>query len=288
MAQPMTLWRSGAARAVLALLVASGCTQQAGSPRQTLDVYAASSLVAVLPTLATTFEATRGSRLAVRCNFASSSTLAKQITHGAPADVFVSAHTEWIRFLLAKDRLEAATLKLFATNQVVVVTPKAMDVAPLDTACKQLAETVGKIAMGDPTHVPAGVYAKQALVHLGIWPRVADRVVPAHSVREALRLVEQGACKWGLVYRTDAQASDRVRITGTLSEESHQPIRYDAAAVSGGPSVAKDFVAFLASEQAQSILAAHGFGPPPSPGNQRPLASRQSGANAKENAHEPR
>lgn len=188
-------------------------------------------------------------------SFAASSALARQVQHGAPADLFVSADEEWMDTLQAEHLLRAGSHGNLLTNRLVLVTGRG-------GAVRGLADLGdGKLALADPRAVPAGKYAKAALESLGQWQAVEDRVVPAENVRAALALVERGEAALGIVYATDALASDGVEVLETYPAASHPPIRYPAAVLAGSkhPDAAA-LLAFLRSERAREIFRKHGFG----------------------------
>lgn len=188
-------------------------------------------------------------------SFAASSALARQVEQGAPADVFVSADEEWMDTLESQNLLRAGSRGDVLTNRLVLVTKTGGTVRSL----ADLAD--GKLALADPGAVPAGKYAKAALESLGQWTMVEDKVVPAENVRAALALVERGEAALGIVYATDAIASDKVEVLETFPEASHPSIRYPAAVLAGSthPDAAA-FRAFLGSDEAGRIFARHGFG----------------------------
>ena len=118
----------------------------------------------------------------------------------------------------------------------------------------------GRLALGDPDHVPAGQYARQALEALGWWPALKSRIAPAPDVRAALVYVERGECAAGLVYATDAAQSDRVITLATVPDSLHRPIVYPAAIVKGRASAqTRNLLAFFSSDTAASIFRKHGF-----------------------------
>jgi molybdate transport system substrate-binding protein len=118
----------------------------------------------------------------------------------------------------------------------------------------------GRIATGDPAHVPVGKYAKQAMTSLGLWDVVAPRLARADSVRSALLLVERGEAVAGIVYKTDAAASKKVVVAGTFPATTHDPISYPVALLrSSDQGEATRFVAFLSSAEARAIFTKHGF-----------------------------
>jgi molybdate transport system substrate-binding protein len=188
-------------------------------------------------------------------SFAGSSALARQVEQGAPADLFISADEEWMDTLAGKSLLRADTRTDLLSNRLVLVTRKGGTVRAL----ADLAD--GKLALADPAAVPAGKYARAALESSGQWQAVAAKVVPAENVRAALALVERGEAALGIVYTTDALASDGVEVLETFPESSHPPIRYPAAVLASSKHPdATAFLAFLESAEARRVFVKHGFG----------------------------
>ena len=218
------------------------------------SVFAAASLSSALSELATHYE---GMYLSV----ASSSTLAKQIAAGAPADIYFSANAEWMDYLQARQHIEQDTRVDLLGNALVVIahkeTPFAVHFArEFDFA----GAFAGRLALGDPDHVPAGQYARQALEKLGWWPALKNRIAPAPDVRAALVYVERGECAAGLVYATDATQSDRVITLATVPDSLHRPIVYPAAIVKGRASAqTRSLLEFFSSDTAAVIFRKHGF-----------------------------
>ena len=193
---------------------------------------------------------------------ASSSTLAKQIVNGAPAHIFISANRQWMNFAWDRGSIERSTVTDLLSNRLVLVAPSDTDwTIGIARGFDLLAHLDGGyLAMGDPAHVPSGIYGREALVTLGIWKFLSDRVARAADVRAALVLVERGEAAAGVVYATDARISDRVRVVGTFPEQSHSPIIYGAAITTGSANdQVRSFFAFLGSDDAQSVWADHGF-----------------------------
>ena len=197
-------------------------------------------------------------------SFASSSTLAKQIASGAPADVYISANKKWMDFLEEKNLINRKSRLDLLGNRIVLIAPidsavSAIDVTPGFSVAAFLGED-GRLSIGDPDHVPAGMYGKKALENLGSWDPVKDRVAPMKDVRAALVLVEREEAPLGLVYATDAAISKKVRVVGTFPETSHPPIVYPVAAVAGGKAVAaKNFIDFLQSPESRAVFEKYGF-----------------------------
>ena len=226
---------------VLALAL-SGCPG-AEAPRETLTVFAAASLTDALQEAADAFAAERGCEVVT--SFASSSALARQIEHGAPADVFVSANVKWMDHLEEQGRVEEGSRRTLVENELVFVGSGAV-------------EDAERIALGDPDHVPAGMYAKEALVTRCEWEALEPRLVFTQDVRGALALVERGECALGIVYASDAQASEKVQVVQRIDPRTHSPIRYPLAVVKGRASPLTDaFVAYLLEQGAR--FERHGF-----------------------------
>ncbi len=244
-----------------ALLLACWIAGDAGRARsEEVTIFAAASTTNAVTDLANAF-AQRGS-IGVRPVFAASSTLAKQIVHGAPADLFLSASLAWMDYLETKDALAPGSRVDLMRNRLVLIAPSrsalALTVAPGFPLAEALAG--GRLAIGDPAHVPAGIYAKSALESLGVWDAVGPQAAAAANVRAALALVERGAAAAGIVYATDAALSRRVRVVAAFPAENHPPIVYPLALVSGrdGPA-ARALHSYLQGAEAAGIFRSHGF-----------------------------
>lgn len=181
---------------------------------------------------------------------AGTSVLARQISLGAPADVFVAANAGWMDAVA--DRVVPGTRHDVASNRLVVVGPAHAARAGVDQALAR-----GRVAMGLVQAVPVGIYGRQSLDALGLWPDVAPRVVQVDNARAALALVAMGELPRAVVYGSDAVAEPRVSVVAELPLDSHDPIRYPAAVVRDG-AAARAFVRFLAGPKGQAILRAHG------------------------------
>ena len=222
-------------------------------------VYAASSLTEAMTDLADAYAATGRPRPLLV--FAASSALARQIERGAAPGVFVSADTDWIDYLAAR-RLTAGDRRVIAGNRLVLIVLKRHARRVTIGRGFDLAAFVGprgRWTTGEPAAVPVGRYAREALTRLGAWERAAPRLAPAENVRSALAFVERGAAAAGVVYATDARASDQVAVAGLFPAASHSPIRYPAVLTRGAGAEARAFQAFLASPAARARLRARGF-----------------------------
>lgn len=243
---------------LLALLLPAGA-----QAAPTLQVFAAASLTDALHDIGILWLA-KGHLINV--TLAASSTLAQQIGHGAPADVFISADELWMDWLAKKHRIDAASRSDLVGNTLVLVERReAMKPFALTPGANltALLGPGGRLAVGDPTNVPAGIYAKQALQKLGLWESVKDRLAPADSVRSAVLLVGHGETQAGIVYLTDIKSLPGLGVAATFPADSHDPIRYPVAVTTHASlPEATDFVAFLHSEQAQDVFKHYGFTSP--------------------------
>ncbi|MEJ2716300.1 MAG: molybdate ABC transporter substrate-binding protein [Deltaproteobacteria bacterium] len=198
----------------------------------------------------------------VTYSFASSSTLAKQIASGAPADVYLSANPKWMNYLAEREMIEPESRFDLLGNRIVLIAPKDSTLKVKIAPKFNLAGILGdeKLAMGDPAHVPAGIYGKQALETLGVWKAVEPKVARCKDVRAALTLVERGEAPLGVVYATDAAISKKVKVIGVFPEDTHPPIVYPVALVKDrGTPTARRFLKFLTSPDAKSIFEKYGF-----------------------------
>ncbi len=223
-------------------------------------VFAAASTADALAEVNRAYAARGGARIAA--SFASSGMLARQIDNGAPADLFVSANTAWIDYLARRGRLSAELRRKLLRNRLALVAPRAstaeLDIGPGMALVRALRG--GRLAISDPAHVPAGRYARSALISLGIWNDVAPRTAMGHSVRATLMLVERGETPFGVVYATDVAASAKVRLVGVFPSDTHSPIIYWVAVVAGRarPAVTAYF-RHLGSDAAGAVFRRHGF-----------------------------
>jgi molybdate transport system substrate-binding protein len=243
----------------LFVLMLSGLSS-ASVAAEAVTVFAAASVTNALTELGQSFEQKENVR--VLCSFASSSTLAKQIENGAPANVFISADLEWMDYLeKLKLIVPPSRLDLLA-NRLVLITPADSSMSVTPKAGFDLAALLegGLLAAGDPDHVPAGKYAKSALQKLGVWDSVSNKIARADSVRAALALVERGETPLGIVYATDAAISLKVRVAGIFPEDLHPPITYPAALIEGKATpAAMRFLDFLKNQDARAVFEKYGF-----------------------------
>lgn len=244
----------------LATLVFSfGCVRSNKPTSNEMLVFCAASLNEVITEIADSFKVKTGTQ--VNLNFASSGTLARQIENGASPSLYISANKKWVAYLNDLEKtLPEKEFKL-AGNQLVVITPRAepIDSFAFDEACKFAARFHGRLAIGDPKHVPAGEYAVQALTHLQLFGDIENRLLPAKDVRSALMLVELGETKAGIVYKTDALKSKKVKIAAEIPESCHQPIAYYVAVLKNENEITRSFYTFLKSETSKACWLKNGF-----------------------------
>lgn len=221
-----------------------------------LTVYAAASMTNVVSKLVNEFEQQRD--VSVTTVFGGSSSLARQIAYGAPADVFISANHQWVQYLIDNGSVEPHQVKQIAANQLVVIAKKQIALAVGDVQSWQQALNGQRLAVGQTDTVPAGIYAKQALTWLGVWKSVEMSLAPSKSVRATLALVERGETPLGIVYKTDAMQSETVTVVATLSERSHEPIQYPAAVVSDNVT-ANEFLDYLQTRDSRALFTQYGF-----------------------------
>ena len=228
---------------------------------EALTVFAAASLTDAMKQISDLW--VKAGHEAPRLSFASSSTLARQIEQGAPVNVFASADEQWMDYLAKKDLIAAGTRKDLLGNELVLVVPAThpvhVDIGP-NFDLSALLGPDGRLSTGDPAHVPAGIYAEQALRKLGLWDKIASRIAPAADVRSALLLVERGEAPAGIVYATDAAASKAVSIAGVFPDNSHDPITYPFAVIKSGDTPdARAFLTFLATPAVREVWTRNGF-----------------------------
>jgi molybdate transport system substrate-binding protein len=227
---------------------------------KTITVFAAASMKNALDDIDAAYTAKTGVKITV--SFAASSALAKQIEQGAPADVFISADTDWMDYATAKKNINEPTRINLLGNSIVLIAPKDSEINNVNIAASfDLAKLAGdgKIATGDVKAVPVGKYARAALEKLGAWRAAEPKFAMADSVRAALTLVARGEAVLGIVYSTDAKVEPGVRIVGIFPPGSHPPIIYPVAATTTAKPEASDYLAFLNSTAAKTIFEKYGF-----------------------------
>jgi molybdate transport system substrate-binding protein len=242
--------------AAVAVLVAPHSTRAQSSD---VLIFAAASLKNVIDDLAAPCQQATGA--GYKASYAASSTLAKQIAEGAPADIFISADLEWMDDVAKRHLVDASSRVNLLGNDLVLVAPKASAVALKIAPNFGLAAALGngRLAVGDPAAVPAGMYAKAALTSLGVWNSVSSHLAPAENVRAALLLVSRAEAPLGIVYRTDALADATVKIVDVFPDSSHPPIIYPAALTTRASAAARKVLDYLRGPAARAVFEKQGF-----------------------------
>ena len=243
--------------ALVGLLV---CLWAGPAAAERVVVLAAASTAHVIDAVIDAFQAGPDDR--VVASYAGTSALARQIESGAPADIFVAANAAWMDHVAALGLTRPGSRQVLAGNLLVFVAGDG-GVAPFEPS--QLLDLAallagGRLALGNPEHVPAGIYARQALEALGLWPAARERLAPAADVRAALALVARGEAPLGIVYATDAMLVPDVRVVATVPSALHEPIVYPVARITGRESsLAARFFAYLTGPAGRAAFARAGF-----------------------------
>ncbi|MEM6804616.1 MAG: molybdate ABC transporter substrate-binding protein [Bacteroidota bacterium] len=223
-----------------------------------VHIFAAASLGEVLGELTKAYEEKHQSQ--IKINFESSGTLARQIIQGADPDIYLSANRKWVNYVDSLGFIQGDIAEV-GKNRLVLVSPKESELSHMELdSTLNLLELLGgnRLSVGDPMHVPAGMYAKEALLYFAWDYILKDHILPAKDVRAALRVVELGEAPLGIVYRTDAIKSEQVKIMDEFPAPSHSPIEY-LAALCKDNQAAKGFFVFLRSDKSKSIWQKYGF-----------------------------
>jgi molybdate transport system substrate-binding protein len=251
-------WRFRSAAAMILVVAAVLGTMPAAFSAEII-IFAAASLKDALDEAARAYSSQTGD--AAKISYAASSTLAKQIEAGAPADMFISADLDWMDYLQQRNLIQPGTRKNLLGNRLVIIAPSDSDIK-LDTKPGfDLANALegGRLAMADPDSVPAGKYGRAALEKLGVWNSVRAAVAPAENVRAALLFVARREAPLGIVYATDARVEPGVKVVGSFPADSHPAIIYPVAATAIAKPEAADYLAFLRSSAAKIIFEKYGF-----------------------------
>ncbi|MCG2607447.1 molybdate ABC transporter substrate-binding protein [Acinetobacter sp. SM34] len=228
----------------------------------TVKLYAAASLSDAMTDIAHIYQAKHPQTKIVPV-FGASSALAKQVQAGASSDVFFSADQDWMNYLIKKQIIHQNRAKSVLFNQLVAISPKNLNIAFKPQPNFKFAQAFkGHLCTGQMESVPAGKYAKQSLIQLNWLDHLKGRIVGTDDVRSALAFVERGECEVGIVYKTDALISQKVKIIGTFSANSHSPIAYPLALTKQGEQnkEAAQFEQFVEkSAQAKAVFKKYGF-----------------------------
>ncbi|MGR5193865.1 molybdate ABC transporter substrate-binding protein [Vibrio rotiferianus] len=249
----MKAWKIHACLA--AILSVSSATSAASD----LKVYAASSMTNAIDDIAQKFE--QKYEVSVTPVYGGSSSIARQILNGAPADVFISANAKWMNYLVKSKAVKGDGVTNLVRNSLVLIAPQASSVTPFnfsDTNAWSQALDDNRLALGNPVSVPAGMYASESLTNLGVWKQLERQIAPAKNVRLALALVERGEAPLGIVYKTDALLTDKVKVVGEFASDTHANIVYPAAIVKDSKQ-SEQFFEYLKSDDAKQVFMQYGF-----------------------------
>ncbi|WP_248623740.1 molybdate ABC transporter substrate-binding protein [Cobetia crustatorum] len=264
---PFTRWM---ASGVVAMVASLSLAPVHAAEQAQIRVMAAASLHDAMDAIEARYE--RLADVDIMPVYASSSTLARQLASGAPAQLYLSANERWMDWLEQQPGIVVTGRHDLLGNRLSLVAPGPSELDPtlsngadVTNIAERLAATGDdtRLAVGDPDHVPAGIYARQSLESLGQWEALRSHLASAEDVRAALALVEHGEAPLGIVYATDASVSHRVHQIGLLPDSSHDPIHYPAALISrGGESPSPEAEAFrdwLSTNEASAIFHRFGF-----------------------------
>jgi molybdate transport system substrate-binding protein len=243
---------------ILLFIVAMLCCTVAYA-QEKITVYAASSMTNAVNELIAAYQSTQP--LDIVPVYAGSSALARQIEQGAPADIFISANDNWVTHLLNKNIVASDKVTLLAGNQLVLIAPQSSKLNSLavnDVAAWLDALNGSRLAIGNTMAVPVGIYAKEALEKLKVWPSLTPMLAQTNNVRLALALVERQEAALGIVYKTDALMSNKVKVVHEFDSSLHSAIHYPLVQLTERDTV-NQFMIFLRSDQAKSILQNYGF-----------------------------
>ena len=249
----LSVWGTLVAISLLALIACGG--------ERDLLVFAATSLRDPLTEVSRKYEEDSG--VSVDLSFGASQSLAQQIASGAPADVFISAGTAPVEFLEERNiTSNDGALRLLGNELVVVMLEEGEEIRSLGSLTSN---SIGRLALADPSLAPAGAYAREALQSEGVWDGLQSRLIYGKDVRAAMTYVEVGNADAGIVYRTDARSSDSLDVVHTVAPTLHSTIVYPAVAIndSSNREDIADYLDFLSSGETIDVFRRFGFSDPP-------------------------
>ena len=251
--------RKAAQAGALVLLLCAGNTAAFADPQPPAIVFAAASTMVPLRVLAESFAPEDEGR--VEFSFAASSTLARQVIHGARAGLIVSANRRWLERLERAGLLVAGSRRELTGNRLALIRPADSDASVAWDRPGTLLAALDELplVLADPAHVPAGIYAREALERLKLWEPLQGRLAFAPNARAVTVQVARGEAPLGITYASELSAGSRLA-AALLPPDSHSPIRYEMAlVVAGQDAVARAFYQYLLSGKAQTVFREHGF-----------------------------
>jgi molybdate transport system substrate-binding protein len=236
------------------LLFAAGVKEEKASE---VIVFAAASTSDLMEDAGALFNEKTG--ITVKLNPASSGTLARQLEQGAFADIYISAAESWIEYAEELELLKEYTAMM--SNSLVVIAPVNSEMKPFEiTPDSDIPDFGGRLSIADPDHAPAGKYAIEAMQSCGWYPTLSDRILPGADVRKALSVVEFGEAELGVVYKTDADKSEKVKILAVFPKQSHQPIGYFCGLTDISTEAGSMFYSFITeSPEMSALIRKYGF-----------------------------
>jgi molybdate transport system substrate-binding protein len=244
---------------VVICAITLSCNENRKTGKPIVTVFCAASLTDVLSEIILEYKKTQD--VDIRVNYASSGTLAQQIKHGAAADLFLSASKEWMDYISRQGLADDNTVVPVVYNSLVVIVPANSQIDTIQFVSPAFGKSFrGRLSVGDPAYVPAGFYAREAMQNASIFNSVAHRLLPAKDVRSALMIVEIGEAEAGIVYKTDALKSTKVKIVCDIPESLHQPVTYCLSILKShkNPFVS-GFYDFILSDPVKKIWKQYGF-----------------------------
>ena len=238
-------------------LISTACNSEKKAEK--LNIFAAASLQDVLNKTSELYQEKTGVELSL--NFASSGLLARQIEQGAEFDFFFSANENWVNYLLEKNLLQVESKLNLAKNKMAIIVPKESKIDAFENATPEqmLSLFSGRLAIGNPDHVPAGKYAKEILTYYKLWETFKSRLLPCKNARETLLMVEMGEVDMGIIYLSDAKKSNKVRCLYEFSEDCSSPILYYSAHRTNPDSRILKFQNFLKQAESRKIWKDYAF-----------------------------
>lgn len=252
--------RKAAQAGALVLLLCAGNTAASADLQPPAIVFAAASTMVPLGVLAQSFAREDEGR--VEFSFAASSTLARQVIHGARAGLFVSANRQWLDRLERDGLLVAGSRRELSGNRLALIRRADSDASVAWDRPGTLLAALDEfpLVLADPAHVPAGIYAREALKRLKLWEPLQGRLAFAPNARAVTVQVARGEAPLGITYASELSAGSRLAPAALLPPDSHSPIRYEMAlVVAGQDAVARAFYQYLLSGKAQTVFREHGF-----------------------------
>ena len=247
---------------LILVIAIGGTTPNRGAAADDIIVLAAASLATALDEIVEYINSQTGMETNILVSYGGTGGLSRQIENGLPGHIFISASRPWIARLVSKGLLDATSVRDILTNRLALVANNGfasdLKIYPGFPIAEALGN--GRLAIGETTSVPAGIYAKQALQSLGVWESVKDKLAPAKDVRAALMLVQRQETELGIVYKTDAAVSTNIYIVDTFDPTLHEPIYYTAAMLThADAAIAQPFYDHLTGQIALGIFKRHGF-----------------------------